>query len=258
MSAVDLVVDLLKGLPGLTIMVTSRVRLQVQSEQIFPVSGLTFPTTQSEADLPLSQYSAPALFIQQARRLRPDFRPHREDWSAISQICCALQGMPLGILLAAAWARDYTLTAIAHEIDENLDFLASNWRDAPTRHQSMRAVFDHSWRLLSVREQRIFQQLAVFRGGFTAAAAEAVTGAALPELMALVDRSLVQRSLSSSAQSLATARFVLHELVRQYAVEKLTAINPYTIKLRYIMPRISPIFWRNRMRIWEQCGKQQR
>lgn len=217
LPAVELVVDLLKQLPGLTIMVTSRVRLQVQSEQLFPLIGLSFPT--AEGEHAAGNDSAPTLFVQQARRLRPDFKPQPADWPAIHQICRAVQGMPLGILLAAAWVRDYIPAALAHEIDKNLDFLASDWRDVPARHQSMRAVFDHSWRLLSEREQTIFQQLAVFRGGFTPAAAQAVTGATLPELIALVDRSLVQRRLDGAT----AGRFGFHELIRQYAAEKLAA-----------------------------------
>ncbi|MCB0185569.1 MAG: AAA family ATPase, partial [Caldilineaceae bacterium] len=223
LAAVDLVVDLLKQLPDLTIMVTSRVRLQVQSEQLFPITGLTFPTAEGEQPAKQTNDSAPALFVQQARRLRPDFKPQSADWSAIHQICRAVQGMPLGILLAAAWVRDYTPTAIACQIEANLDFLTSEWRDVPARHQSMRAVFDHSWHLLSARAQMIFQQLAIFRGGFTAAAAEAITSAALPELIVLVDRSLVQRSLGKAAATVVGGRFVLHELARQYAAEKLAA-----------------------------------
>jgi predicted ATPase len=125
--------------------------------------------------------------------------------------------MPLAILLAAAWVEMLTPAEIAAEIEGQvtglgLDFLASDLRDAPERQHSMRAVFDHSWVLLAERERAVMQALSVFRGGFTRAAAQEVAGSSLHDLMALVKRSLLRRA--------PTGRYEIHELLRQYAAEK--------------------------------------
>jgi tetratricopeptide (TPR) repeat protein len=124
-------------------------------------------------------------------------------------------GLPLAIELAAAWARLLPCSEIAAEIARGLDFLAANQRNLPERHRSMRAVFDYSWRLLAVEERRVLAALAVLQGPFDREAAAAVAGASLPLLLALAARSLVQRADGG--------RFVLHELVRQYAHEQLAA-----------------------------------
>jgi tetratricopeptide (TPR) repeat protein len=121
--------------------------------------------------------------------------------------------MPLGLELAAAWLRVLSCQGIVQEIEKNLAFLTSSFRDMPVRHRSLAAVFDHSWKLLSAEEQRIFQGLAVFRGGFWREAAEKVAGATLPLLSALVDKSFLRRN--------ASGRYEIHELLRQYGAEKL-------------------------------------
>jgi tetratricopeptide (TPR) repeat protein len=121
--------------------------------------------------------------------------------------------MPLGILLAAVWVEMLTPAEIAVEIARSLDFLETKMRDMPQRQQSIRAAFDHSWNLLTRRERDIFQQLSIFRGHFSRQAAQTVTGASLHELMALVNKSLLRLT--------ATGRYLVHELLRQYAAEKL-------------------------------------
>ena len=98
--------------------------------------------------------------------------------------------MPLAIELAAAWVRVLSLPEIVREIRKNLDFLTTPLRDVPERHRSLRAVFHHSWRLLSGEEKRVFQEMSVFRRGFRREAAEAVSHASLTTLSALVDKSL--------------------------------------------------------------------
>jgi tetratricopeptide (TPR) repeat protein len=126
--------------------------------------------------------------------------------------------MPLGILLAATWVEMLPPEEIADEIADQfpghgLDFLQSDLRDLPERQRSMRAVFDHSWRLLTQREQEAFQGLSVFRSGFARQAAQQVTGVSAHGLMALATKSLLQRT--------PTGRYEMHELLRQYAAEKL-------------------------------------
>jgi predicted ATPase len=105
------------------------------------------------------------------------------------------------------------LTDIASEIRKDLDFLETDAKDVPERQRSMRAVFDQSWRLLSEHEREVFQALSVFRGGFTRRAAQHVTGASLRALKGLADKSLLHRT--------PLERYELHELLRQYADEKL-------------------------------------
>ena len=119
----------------------------------------------------------------------------------------------MGIELAAAWVRVLSCQEIVQEIERSLDFLTSSARDLPDRHRSLRAVFDHSWILLSEEEQRALSGLSVFRGGFTREAAEQVAGASLSLLSALVVKSLAHRAEEG--------RYDLHSLVRQYAEFKL-------------------------------------
>ncbi len=132
---------------------------------------------------------------------------------AAIKICKLVDGLPLGIELAASWARDFTFEQIAEEVQRNLEFLQSSFQDLSDRHRSLQASFEHSWDLLSESEREVFSKLAVFQGDFSAAAAQFVAGAALPWLMQLEDKSLVRRA--------AFGRYELHPLIRQYASQKL-------------------------------------
>jgi predicted ATPase len=157
----------------------------------------------------LDDYSAAALFVQSARRAQAGFELKAEERSAMVSICRMVEGMPLGIELAAAWVSVLSCREIAGEIERNLDFLATTLRDAPARHRSLRAAFEHSWKLLSPVERETLSRLSIFRGGFAREAAERVAGATLPTLSTLVSKSLVRRAESG--------RCDLHEVIRQYA-----------------------------------------
>jgi tetratricopeptide (TPR) repeat protein len=161
------------------------------------------------------QYSALALFAQSVRRIRPDYELPSGDLPAVARICRLVQGLPLAILLAATWMRMLSPAEIASEIEGGLDFLETDWREVPERHTSLRAVFSHSWDLLTTREREVLSSLSVFRGGCTRQAAAEVCGATLRELMALVNASLLQRVEGAGG------RYELHELLRQYAAERL-------------------------------------
>src|SRR5262249_8375234 len=179
----------------------------------------------------LADYSAVQLFVQGATQVQPRLSLSQEALTTIVRICQHLAGMPLAIELAAAGLRTLPLAEIERQIGANLDVLATSLRDVPTRHRSLRAVFDHSWRLLNEEERTVFSHLAVFRGGWTAAAAEEVAGATLSALTALVDKSLVRQeraeprsSFERAAQNAEdTPRFVLLEPIREYALERLAA-----------------------------------
>jgi predicted ATPase len=211
LTGADVVAEILRTARNVSILATSRVRLNVQGEHRFHISGMDFPDWETPEDA--LEYSAVKLFLQSAQRAQPGFALQADDLKYVARICRLVGGMPLGILLAAAWVGMLTPSEIAAEIGRSLDFLETGLRDIPERQRSIRAVYDHSWRLLSKREKSVFQGLSVFRGGFTRQAAQEVTGASLRGLMSLVDRSLLRRA--------PTGRYEIHELLRQYAAEKL-------------------------------------
>jgi predicted ATPase/transcriptional regulator with XRE-family HTH domain len=211
-ACVDLIGQLLRGADGLKLLVTSREPLDIQEEWVFDVQGLSLPTSARADDVEAS--SAARLFQQRARQARADYTLREDDHAAVVRICQLVGGVPLGIELAATWMRTLSCQEIADEIQRNLDFLATRARDVPERHRSIRAVFEQSWTLLSGDEQRVLRRVAVFRGGFTRAAAEEVAGTSLTLLSALVAKSLLRRA--------ATGRYDPHELVRQYALDYLS------------------------------------
>jgi predicted ATPase/DNA-binding SARP family transcriptional activator len=213
LDGVGLVTDVLKTTPDVKILTTSRARLNVGGEHRFRVGGMRFPESPLEAATDASQYSAVELFLQGARRAQPSFELTDENLSGVVRVCRLVEGMPLGILLAAAWVEMLSPQEIADEISQGIDFLETDLRDVPARHWSMRATFDHSWNLLAEREREVFQGLSVFRGGFTREAAQTVAGAGLRELRALVSKSLLHRT--------SVGRYEVHELLRQYAEERL-------------------------------------
>jgi predicted ATPase len=206
-----LVTDILQTAPEVKILVTSRARLNVGGEHLFPIAGMQFPDRKRDGDI--DRYSAVKLFIQSARRVRASYDPTPDDMTDVVHICRLVEGMPLAILLAAAWLEMLTPSEIVLEMQQSLDFLETDLRDIPERQRSMRAVFDHTWDLLTEREQELFAGLSVFRGGFTREAAQEITGASLRDLMALIHKSLLYRT--------ASGRYDVHDLIRQYAAEKL-------------------------------------
>jgi len=195
-------------------LVTSRHRLQLQGESVLNIRGMKHPANVPKTIEEIKAYSAVELFLQTARRARADFQANEDDLSAITRLARLLDGLPLGLELAANWVKVLSCEDIFAEISHNPDLLETQLRDFPTRHRSLRAVFDQSWMLLSLREQRLFSRLSVFRGSFSRQAAEQVAGISLQELAELSDKSLVQRASGG--------RFVLHELVRQYGNERLS------------------------------------
>lgn len=217
---VTLVSDLLHGAPALKLLVTSREPLHLQAEWVFEVQGLPFPESEKLDEFESS--SAVKLFLQRARQARVGYTLAAEDRSAVLRICQLVEGLPLGIELAAAWVLTLSCQEIEGELERSqadpargIDFLATATRDMPERHRSINAVFDHSWKLLSAEEQRVLRQLSVFQGGFGREAAKYVTGASLALLSALVSKSLLRRTNTSAG------RYDWHELVRQYMLARL-------------------------------------
>ncbi|HEX8683230.1 MAG TPA: BTAD domain-containing putative transcriptional regulator, partial [Ardenticatenaceae bacterium] len=225
MDGADLLTEILQEAPGVKLLVTSRERLNLLGEWLFEVQGL--PVPQNGHDATEEESSALMLFVQSARRVRSGFALTAAERPHVVRICQLVEGMPLGIELAAAWARVLPAAEIAQEIERNIDFLAASTRDTPSRHRSMRAIFDHSWSLLSDEESLALARLSLFRGGFRREAAQTVADAPLPMLAALGDKSLLRR--------VSSGRYDMHELVRQYALEKLNASGDLdAIRDRYL------------------------
>jgi predicted ATPase/DNA-binding SARP family transcriptional activator len=220
-AGAELLVELLAAAPGLRLLVTSRETLNLQEEWSYPLGGLAAPPAGAAA--PPEEYPAVRLFADRALRARHDFALAGER-DAVAHICRLVEGMPLALELAAAWVSALPCSSIAAEIERNLAFLVARRRNAPERHRSMRAVFVSSWDLLDPEEQRVFMGLAVFRGGFTADAAERVAGASPATLAALSDKSLLRLA--------GGGRYQIHELLRQYGEERLHTLPADAARLR--------------------------
>jgi predicted ATPase/DNA-binding CsgD family transcriptional regulator len=210
LEGVEWLSDLLATAPGLKLLTTSREALKLQEEWLYPIRGLSYPI--SPNDGAIEGYDAVGVFLQIARRVQPNFLISRER-AGLVRICRQTEGIPLAVEMAASWVKVLSCDQIADEMQSSLNFLMATARNVPERHRSMRAVFAHSWRLLQDEERQVFRRLSIFHGGFTFHAAERVAGASLSVLAALVEKSLVRRQPAS--------RYDMHELLRQFAAEKL-------------------------------------
>lgn len=222
----DLFSEILAAAAHVHLLVTSRHKLNLHGETILPLEGLDYPQAELATDFGdersigeiLIQYSAVRLFVESVRRTHGSVALSDAELQAVAQICRLAQGMPLAILLAAAWVEMLSPAEIAVEITQDVAFLSANASDEmdepPARQRSMHAIFNHSWNLLTKEEQQIFARMSIFRGGCTRQVAQQVTGGSLRELISLAHKSLLLRSISSG-------RFTIHELLRQMAAEKL-------------------------------------
>jgi non-specific serine/threonine protein kinase len=232
------VAELLASSPGLKVLVTSRVRLHLRGEQEVPVPPLSLPSVAGSPRLPpverLSQYAAVALFLARAREARPDFQLTGATAPAVLGICVRLDGLPLALELAATRLKVLPPPALLRRLEQTLPLLDGGARDLEARQQTMRATLAWSEDLLQPAEQRLFGRLAVFVGGFTLEAAEAVCAApagaeplgvdVLAGLGVLVDQSLVQSQTGDDTEEGGDeARFRLLSVVREYALERLEA-----------------------------------
>ncbi|NDJ54228.1 MAG: protein kinase [Chloroflexi bacterium] len=211
-EAAPTVNSLLERLPKLSVVATSRERLNLSSETVFHLAGMDLPQSINLDEA--MNHSAIALFMNSAKRVRPDYELSAEDLEIVKQICLMLGGMPLGIVLAAGWVEMLSPAEVAEELQKGLDILEGDMADLPDRQHSIRAVFDYAWASLSDADQQVLRALSVFKGGFERQIAQQVTGATLRNLMSLVNKSLLRRDPNSG-------RYSLHELLRQFAEERL-------------------------------------
>jgi predicted ATPase/DNA-binding SARP family transcriptional activator len=200
---------LLAACPRLRLIVTTRARLGIACEQLLPLDGLPCPDAEDHDRL--EAFDAARLFMKAARRLEPAFVPDAEA-ASVAEICRLVEGLPLALELAAGWTRVMSCEAIAAQLREGTHLLQATDASHPARHASMEVVFDGSWRLLGAAERDALARVSIFEGGFTAEAARAVTGAALPVLGALVDKSLLRKE---------NGRLQLHPLLHRFAAARL-------------------------------------
>jgi predicted ATPase len=214
--------ELLERIPSLTCLVTSRHRLLLAGEQEFPLRPLPTPAppdiTRERVPERLMEFASVQLFVDRARAATLDFRITPENAEAVARLCHWLEGIPLAIELAAARAGVLTPGQMLEQIADRFDFLVSRRRDIADRHRTLRAALDWSYRMLLPDLQAFFSRLSVFRGGWTAEAAEAVTGESevLDCLEYLRDFSLVL-----TAEVAAAIRFRFLETLREFAWEQL-------------------------------------
>ena len=207
-----LVERLTRDCATVSVLVTSRARLAVDGEWLLPLSGLAVPDAdETEVEL-IRAFDAVKLFELRAQAAAPAFeaRRHAADVAALARL---LDGMPLAIELAAAWVRVLPAADIQREIAGSIDLLAHDGQ-APDRQRSVRASFEHSWRLVNALEQQCLARLSVFAAPFRREAAEQVAAARLPVLAALADKSLLRAHDDG--------RFSLHPLVQQCARRYMT------------------------------------
>jgi len=200
---------LLEAAPGLKVIVTSRAPLHIAAEREFPVP-------------PLAEDEAAELFIARAQAANPAFALTEQNAAAVAELCARLDGLPLAIELAAARTKLLPPAALLSRLENRLELLTGGRRDAPQHQQTLRMTLDWSYDLLDHDAQRLFTRLGVFAGGCTLPSAEAVCsadGSVLEGLAALVDESLVRQRETDAGES----RFSMLEIVREYALERLSA-----------------------------------
>ncbi len=236
-EAAPIVAELAQASPGVKLLVTSRMRLQLRGEHEFPVPPLQLPEQRDFADVEaLSHYEAVILFTQRARATQPNFNLTDGNASAVARICIQLDGLPLAIELAAARVKLLPAQAILLRLARPLSLLTGGAQDLPARQQTLRNAIEWSHDLLSDEEKVLYRRLSVFVGGWTLEAAEAVCigfhlgnepgdqrPATLEGLARLLDKSLVRRVLAPGQEPDADGepRFAMLETILEYAGEKL-------------------------------------
>lgn len=213
LEGAELLAGILQRAPEVVLLASSRERLSLREEWVYVLGGLPYPEEPSPEKDGLLAFSAIELFRQRASQADQRFTLAESEIPQVARICRLVEGMPLGVELAAAWVTGRSCAELAQEIERSLDALTTPLRNVPERQRSVRATFDYSWRLLPDDERHLFGGLSVFRGGFSEAAVRQVLNAPPERLVALIDKSLVRREGAD--------RRGVHELLRQFATEKL-------------------------------------
>lgn len=220
LAGVEKMEVLLRSLPTLRVLVTSRERLGLWNEQLFPLKGLPYPVDSELSPQELEEYGAIALFLAHSRRILPSFQVTEQNRRVLVRIGTLMEGNSLAIELAAAWVDTLTLEDITAELEADLALLRQRGSESAGRHASMERVFESSLQRLGVEDTRIFCRLCLFQGGFSRPAAMVVAGAHLNTLSVFIQKSLVYLSHRDG-------KYHLHELLRQYGYEVLKATHEF-------------------------------
>lgn len=249
-GAAPVVARMLGAAPGIRVLITSRVPLRISGEHEYPVPPLPLPPLDASATLAeMAANPSVALFHARARAVRPGF--HLADSApAVAQLCHRLDGIPLAIELAAARSKLLTPQALLERLGNRLATLRGGARDRPARQQTLEAAIAWSYDLLGEAEQRLFAELSVFAGSWSAEAAAAVRGGGggdtLQLLEALLDHSLIQASTEHAAEP----RFRMLETLQEYAAARLqemeedaddTAGRRHALHFAALAERVSPL-----------------
>jgi predicted ATPase/DNA-binding SARP family transcriptional activator len=231
-AAATLAGRVLAACPRIRIVATSRQPLRIDGEVLRPVLPLPVPPVPPVPPVApgslvqVASYGSARLLRDRAAAVRPDFELDEGNAEAVARICRSLDGMPLAIELAAVWLRMLTPGQLAERLDDRFALLTSGSRTALPRHQTLRAVVDWSWELLSEPEQMLARRLALFPGGATLTVAEQVcaddllpAAQVLPALSGLVDKSII---MADRGHDEAGSRYRMLETVRAYGLERLT------------------------------------
>ncbi len=216
--------ELLSAAPHLKVLATSREPLHLYGEHEYAVQPLALPDIEHIDPQALAACESTALFRQHARAVQADFEITPENALDVAQICLRLEGLPLAIELAAARSKLLTPQALLARLDNRLDALTGSRRDLPLHQQTLRRTIDWSYNLLNDDEKRLFARLAVFRGGCSLEAIEAVCAKDLPVdvfdgLESLMNKSLIQQKELPTGEP----RFIMLETLHEYAWERLEA-----------------------------------
>ena len=210
-----LLTTLLQNGAGLSILVTSRERLQLRAETVFTLEGLDCPDPRFPAEVAANP--AAQLFLRAARQVDTSFRLQSDqEASDLARLCRQVAGLPLALELAAGWVDVLTVADITQAVSQDIDLLASKLSDIPARQRSIRATIAYSWAQLAATERRGVARLSLFRDGFTRPAAAAVAGLQPEQLSRLVGKSFLRFDRL-------TSRYIIHELLRQFGAEQLDA-----------------------------------
>lgn len=220
---------LISACPSLTFLATSRSPLRLRAEREYPVAPLELPTSETATVAVVEHNASVSLFLERARAVRPGFELTESSAPAVAEICRRLDGLPLAIELAAAMMRILSPQTLLARMTHRLALLANGPADLPDRHRTLRRAIAWSYDLLTPEEQRLFRRLAVFSGGATLAAIEAMLpppassdeDATLALVASLVDKSLLDREVGSDDDP----RFAMLSTIQEYATERLAAID---------------------------------
>jgi predicted ATPase/DNA-binding SARP family transcriptional activator/Tfp pilus assembly protein PilF len=222
-AAADMTVKMLRSCPQLRILATSQTRLGVPGEASWPVPPLTVPGPEARDPQATAEADSVRLFCDRAALARPGFRLNAQNAAAVSDICRRLDGIPLAIELAAARVSALTTAQLSARLDDRFRLLTGGSRSGLPRHRTLEAAIEWSHDLLSETEQVCFRRIAVFAGGCTMDAAEAVCPDPALPLDAVFETvtALIDRSLLTTEERFGSMRYGMLESVRQYALGRL-------------------------------------